>query len=400
MNGPSKDRSILFDSNLNIIFGITLISVLGVASIAPAFPQITAAMGVPREDAAWLISMFTIPGLIFTPLTGALSDRYGRKRILFPCLLLFGLAGGGCFFAPDFRTLLLLRFLQGVGSAPLNALNVALIGDLFHGKERSTAIGYNTSAIGAGTASYPALGGLLAMVGWNYPFLLAFLALPVGTWVVLRLEEKQLPETGHMEIWENLSSLAKSIGSRGTPVLLAASMMSFIIQYGSFLTFLPFFLASTFAATPLMIGLVSSSMSISSAITAPIAGRWFRMERGPLFIASSFFIYGAALFFILHVPGCLGMLVPAVLFGIGQGINIPALLSMLTENSPEKDRAMFLSINSMSLRMGQTVGPIMFGMVFSGFGIRAVFFTGAAMAMVMAVVVLVALKGRGVRSER
>ena len=94
------------------------------------------------------------------------------------------------------------------------------------------------------------------------------------------------------------------------------------------------------------------------------------------------------------------MLVPAVLFGIGQGINIPALLSMLTENSPEKDRAMFLSINSMSLRLGQTVGPIMFGMIFSGFGIRAVFFTGAAMAMVMAVVVLVALEGRGVRVER
>ncbi|HBG15081.1 MAG TPA: MFS transporter, partial [Synergistaceae bacterium] len=130
---------------------MTLISVLGVASVAPAFPEMIRALGVNQEDVAWLISAFTIPGLLFTPVTGFLSDRYGRRKILVPCLFLFGVAGGACFLARDFRTLLFLRFLQGVGSAPLNALNVALIGDFFKGNDRSAAMGYNTSVIGVGT---------------------------------------------------------------------------------------------------------------------------------------------------------------------------------------------------------------------------------------------------------
>lgn len=91
----------------------------------------TRALGVNQEDAAWLISAFTIPGLLFTPLVGLLSDRYGRRRVLIPCLFLFGAAGGACFFASGFGALVTLRFLQGIGSAPLNVLNAALIGDFF-----------------------------------------------------------------------------------------------------------------------------------------------------------------------------------------------------------------------------------------------------------------------------
>nr|MBP7079351.1 hypothetical protein [Synergistales bacterium] len=67
-------RPLFFDPNLNIVFGVTLISVLGVASVTPAFPEMTRALGVNQEDAAWLISAFTIPGLLFTPLVGLRSD--------------------------------------------------------------------------------------------------------------------------------------------------------------------------------------------------------------------------------------------------------------------------------------------------------------------------------------
>jgi len=382
-----------------MVFGVTLISVLGVASIAPAFPGITAALGVPRADAAWLISMFTIPGLLFTPVTGLLSDRYGRRRVLIPCLFLFGAAGGACFFAPDFRTLLLLRFLQGIGSAPLNALNVTLIGDFFKGKDRSAAMGYNTSVIGIGTACYPAVGGLLAVIGWNYPFLLALMAVPVGTWALFGLREGRKAKDPARPARTFSASLLPGLKKRGTPLLFLISMATFIIQYGGFLTFLPFYLAGNFGATPVAIGLVSTSMSLSSAFVSPIAGHFYRRERGNLLLAAAFSLYAAALFFILHVPGCLGMAAPAILFGIGQGINIPTLLTMLTDRSPEGDRAMFLSINSMALRLGQTIGPLLFGIIFASLGIRAVFTTGGAMAVVMAVVIFIFLKEERVNRE-
>lgn len=96
---------------------------------------------------------------------GALSDRFGRRRIVVPSLLIFGLAGGACASAPNFETLLTLRALQGVGSAGLAAISYAIIGELYGGQERTTALGYNSSVLSIGTASYPAVGGALAVFG-------------------------------------------------------------------------------------------------------------------------------------------------------------------------------------------------------------------------------------------
>ncbi len=377
---------------------MTLVSVLGVASIAPAFPEIIRALGVHQEDTAWLITAFTIPGLLFTPITGHLSDRFGRRKILIPCLLLFGIAGGACFLARDFRTLLILRFLQGVGSAPLNALNVVLIGDLFEGHDRSAAIGYNTSVIGLGTASYPAIGGLLAMAGWNYPFLLSLIAIPIGIWAYMRLDEGKVnaPPSGRGKV-KAARPLLPDLMKRGTPVLLFISMMTFIIQYGGFLTFLPFYLKFGYGATPLTIGLVSAVMSLSSAVTSSAAGWFSNRFSGRFLLSAAFMFYASALLFILHVPGASGMIVPAVLFGIGQGINIPNLLNMLTERSHEESRAMVMSLNSMSLRLGQTVGPPIFGMIFTLRGVGAVFMTGAVMAAAMAVIIFGTLRGSNKR---
>jgi MFS transporter, ACDE family, multidrug resistance protein len=62
---------------------------------------------------------------VMTPLLGVLSDRYGRKKILVPALLLFGLAGGACAFARNFDVLLVFRFFQGMGAAALGTLKTS-----------------------------------------------------------------------------------------------------------------------------------------------------------------------------------------------------------------------------------------------------------------------------------
>jgi ACDE family multidrug resistance protein len=142
-----------------------LMAVLGTSSITPAFPAIVREFGISSGQVGLLITVFTLPGIAMTPLLGVLSDRYGRKKILVPALLLFGLAGGACAFARSFDVLLVLRFFQGMGTAALGTLNVTVIGDIYDGRERSSALGYNSSVLSVGTASYPAIGGLLATFG-------------------------------------------------------------------------------------------------------------------------------------------------------------------------------------------------------------------------------------------
>lgn len=121
-----KLRAVYKDHNLHVLFGVTLMAVLGVSSITPALPEIRQAFGVTTGQVGLLITAFTLPGIALTPVLGALSDRHGRKKILAPALLLFGLAGGLCVFARSFELLLALRFLQGMGASALGTLNVTV----------------------------------------------------------------------------------------------------------------------------------------------------------------------------------------------------------------------------------------------------------------------------------
>jgi ACDE family multidrug resistance protein len=115
------ERSLYFDPNLQIVFFITLIVVMGVSSISPALPEIQAAFGIPKAAVGLLIVVFTLPGVLFAPLFGVLADRYGRKTVLVPSLLLFGIAGSACSLVRDVDLLLALRFLQGIGAASLGS---------------------------------------------------------------------------------------------------------------------------------------------------------------------------------------------------------------------------------------------------------------------------------------
>ena len=108
-------RKVYKDHNLHVLWGVTLMAVLGVSSVTSAFLRIVQELGVSSGQVGLLITVFTLPGIVLTPVLGVLSDRYGRKKILVPALLLFGVAGGTCALARSFELLLVLRFFQGMG---------------------------------------------------------------------------------------------------------------------------------------------------------------------------------------------------------------------------------------------------------------------------------------------
>ncbi|HMB97195.1 MAG TPA: MFS transporter, partial [Balneolaceae bacterium] len=119
MSPDTQSGSLLKDTNLYVIFGITLTAVMGVTTIAPALPSISHAFDVTPARIGLLITFFTLPGIFLTPVLGLLADRYGRKVILVPSLFIFGIAGAACAFSISFNQLLFFRVLQGFGSAAL-----------------------------------------------------------------------------------------------------------------------------------------------------------------------------------------------------------------------------------------------------------------------------------------
>lgn len=70
---PAEGR-LLYDRNLQIIFSITLLEIMGVSSIATAFPAIVRDMGISTLDVAWLITAFNLPGMVLAPFIGVMAD--------------------------------------------------------------------------------------------------------------------------------------------------------------------------------------------------------------------------------------------------------------------------------------------------------------------------------------
>lgn len=221
---------------------------MGVASLTPAFPEIRDAFGISAGEVALLVTVFTLPGIILTPLLGVFSDIYGRKTILVPSLILFGLAGGACFLVRDFTLLVAFRFIQGIAAAPLGSLNVTLIGDIFSGRDRSAAMGHNAAVLSVGTASYPIIGGALATLAWFYPFALTLLAFPVALLVALLLNNPKIKnEKG---IGEYFRTIVVCLKSRQLIGIFLLSVLTFIILYGPYLTYFPFLLRDVFSQPP------------------------------------------------------------------------------------------------------------------------------------------------------
>lgn len=100
------------------------------------------------------------------------------------------------------------------------------------------------------------------------------------------------------------------------------------------------------------------------------------------------------------VPELVFLPFPVILFGVAQGLNIPNLQSLLAGLAPMEQRAVIIALNGMVLRLGQTLGPVIMAVVFVLLGLKATFFAGAAVAVVMSGIAVTLLrKVFGVRSQ-
>ncbi len=379
--------------NLAIIFGVTLMAVLGVSSISPAFPAIMDALDLSETQVGMLITVFTLPGIFLTPFLGLAADRFGRKAVLIPSLILFGIAGGVCFFIKDYHLLLILRFIQGVGASSLGSLGTILIGDLYTGFQRARIMGFNASVLSMGTAFYPLIGGALAIFSWNYPFLLPWLAVFIGFFAIKYLKNPGVGERLSLTIY--LKNAWKGMKDPSVYGLFIALILVFIVLYGSYLTYLSTMLGKVFGASPLIIGVVMFSSSISSAIVSSRLGILSRHFMKYKLVIAGFFLHLIAMIAILAIDTLWLFIIPAIVFGMGNGLLIPSIHTLLAEKATIEMRGIFMSVSAAMLRTGQTLGPPVIGIAFALKGYAGAFGAGAVIAITGITIGIFVLKNSG-----
>ncbi len=381
---------LLRDRTLCIVFSITVLMTMGVASVIPVLPSLARIFDVSHASVVHVLTLFTVPGAIFMPLAGIWADRYGRKALLMPALLLFGLAGVGCALSPNFETLLFFRFLQGLGVTPLAVLYLTIIGDTYQGAERVKMMGYNAAVLSIGTAVCPALGGALAEVHWRLVFCLPLLSLAV---IWLASKHTLAGPAQESSLKDYFESTLRVLRSRKTLVLLCLTFLTFMMLYGPIITSFPHLADHLHGASPSTIGGIVAISSFSAALIASTLGKLSTRFSPRTLLLSSQCFYLVALFSIPFVANIWLMPLPIFLFGMGQGLNMPTINTIMVGQAEQSQRGAIMAVNGLALRLSQTLAPLFFGMIGFVFGIESAFFAGAGMALLMMALLL----GSGVR---
>ncbi len=363
-------------------------AVIGISSVSPALPEIAAEFDVATEDYGLIIAVFALPGILLTPVFGYLSDKFGRKIVLVPALLLFGVAGFLCSLADSFSTLLAYRFLQGVGTASLGALNVALIGDVFPPESRPKIMGYNHSVLSLGTGAFPIIGGILSGISYHYVFYMPLVAIPIAIYIALFLDIniKSKP----IKFNDYFKKFTVVLKDKNLVVLLFVSVSLFIILMGPFLTYVPFVAKEKFGIEPTKIGLVLASMSLSTSLTAYFLGKFLNRFSHKLLLQVGLLGYGLALGLIPLYTEWYMLFISTAIFGVSHSFVLPNSQSMIIKFSTENNRALLMSFNRMISQVGQALGPVLGGLVFTlysdSIGIDGVYYTSILFAITIFII--------------
>lgn len=372
-------RVLLRDRRVRVIFAVTWMSVLSVASITPAFPEMIDRFELAPQRAGLVISAFTLPGVILTLPFGVLADRHGRKRVVVLSLLLFAIAGALCASAQSFAMLLGLRFVQGVGAAGFATNNLAMIGDQYGDRVRPRVISYNVGALNLATALYPALGGGLATFGWRAPFALPALALPLALWALKVLPEREAERPSSVRV--HLAEAKSVCTRRGVTALLGATLVTFVVLYGAYLCYVPLLIGNELAGSALVIGLMMPASSIASGVTAAllpaIGGRASRR----VLLMLGFGCHAVALALLARAGTIWMLLGPMALFGIGMGLTVATTVGLLLDAAPRSHRGAVMALNGTAVRVGQSLGPMLAGVAYATGGYAAVFLSCSGLAV-------------------
>jgi DHA1 family bicyclomycin/chloramphenicol resistance-like MFS transporter len=177
----------------------TLLVALLMSIVAMSIDALLPALGFISNDiplshsnqAQYIISALFLGMAIGQLICGPLSDATGRKKILYAGIALFFCGSLVCFFAQDINTLLIGRFIQGLGVAGPYVSAISIVRDKYAGNEMARIMSLVMMIFIMVPALAPSIGQAVLLVSsWRYIFVLYIVyALIIGIWIFVRLEE-------------------------------------------------------------------------------------------------------------------------------------------------------------------------------------------------------------------
>ncbi|WP_061571818.1 MFS transporter [Bacillus atrophaeus] len=347
------------------IGSIPLILTLGNSMLIPILPQMKSELHLSQFQVSLVITVFSITAAIFIPIVGYLADRFSRKKIIIPCLFLYGIGGliAG-FFHQSFPLIMAGRALQGLGAAGTGPIAMALSADLFKGAQESKVLGIVEASNGMGKVLSPIIGSLIALLVWYGAFFAfpAFCALSILlTWIFIKEKKKEEEPPTIGKYAKGLLSVFKQEGRWLFTAYLAGATCLFTL-FG-ILFYFSDVLEKTYDTDGVKKGLILAIPLLVMCVTSYITGSKIGQKQS---LMKKLIVLGLALMTISYAT--LSFFEQLVLFisilvisSVGTGLVLPCINSFIT-GAVGKDRRGFVTSLYGSVRfLGVAIGPPIFG---------------------------------------
>ncbi|HYI16561.1 MAG TPA: MFS transporter [Thermomicrobiales bacterium] len=159
-----------------LVTACVFMSVVNTTMVNVSLPDIGDSFGASPASLGWLVTLYSLTFGVATPFYGRLGDRYGLRRMFVIGLCIFVVASLLAGLAPTFALLMLFRAGQAFGAAAIPSLGIGMLARAVPQERRGRSLGIVSTAVGAGSALGPTLGGgITQLVSWRMVFLISAL---------------------------------------------------------------------------------------------------------------------------------------------------------------------------------------------------------------------------------
>ena len=357
----------VFDKRLYIIFLISFTEVLGFSMVLPLIPYLGQELGLTLSQIGLIISLFSLCQLFASPITGKLSDHFGRKPLFILSQLSTFVGFVFLGFATTVILLIVARLIDGLLGSNMT-VSQAYISDITEPKHRTRVYSYSSGVFGAGLIFGPFIGGILSTINYSVPmFFAAAITLISIVLVILFLPETIPKKTEKISLSFNDIIPADDVKHFVRTHHIRNNLLMFFIYTAAFFLFISnlsllgiaqfHITAEQVSFYMVWIGLIR--VGIQTVLIARIL-RFFGEHHVLLIGVFSMIISMVALVFSTEY---LFVFVPLVFLAFGTGVGRPILTSRLTNSVTQKETGAILGVNNALTSFAQIIAPIFGGFI-------------------------------------
>lgn len=363
-----------------VLLASATLTVMTGSIIAPVLNLLRDGLGVDPASVGLIITTHALFMALFSPLIGNLIDRVGARKLFVSGLVLYGLAGGSGLFITSYWVLIVSRAILGIAVAAIAITIAVTILNLYKGVERNKIMGWRGSANSFGGIIWPLIGGFLGGFSWHLPFAVYFLGIPLGFFALITM-----PET-RKEKNQNTGSVLKVF--RIKPVLFVIYGLLFLTMtlLYTIVVFLPQLLETMGISSPFYISLFLAVGALSAGLTSLMYGKIKSRLSYKMIVLIALSLWTVGFTAISQASSSVIIAASVALFGVGQGMVIPATMVWAGETVATSFRGRIISYLIAFGFIGQFSSTIIFGPVSLSFGLNGVFLMAGVICALLLVI--------------